>query len=180
LCGKCNSWREYPRVGRNTPLGTKDFYFESIQPHDKSIKILLSVHRNGFINIKTKASLKDILKSYSFNKVFLNCTCRITFNNIQDLLSQPSTKYTVYHKAHKCRGDYCTLSKNVSSKTAVINQFVSQDTVIDKCEILTHPSLISKYNKIIEKMTLYSVRMRSTLENAEIHKQERYISSVTN
>jgi hypothetical protein len=63
-----------------------------------------------------------------------------------------STKYTVYHKAHKCRGDYCTLSKNVSSKTAVINQFVSQNTVIDKCEILTDdPSLISKYNTIIEE-----------------------------
>jgi hypothetical protein len=144
--GNIQEWGEIPL------LGTKDFYCESIQPHDKSIKILLPVHRNGFMNIKTKASLKDILKSYSFNKVFLNCTCRITFDNIQDLLSQPSTKYTVYHKAHKCRGDYCTLSKNVSSKTAVINQFVSQDTVIDKCEILTDdPRLISKYDNIIEE-----------------------------
>jgi hypothetical protein len=97
------------------------------------------------MNIKTKASLKDILKSYSFNKVFLNCTCQITFDNIQDLLSQPNTKYTVYQRAHKCQSDYCTLSKNVSSKTAVINQSVSQDTVIDKCEILTDdPILIPK------------------------------------
>ena len=40
----------------------------------------------------------------------------------------------------------------MSSKTVVINQFVSQDTVIDQCEILTDdPSLISKYNKIIEE-----------------------------
>ena len=40
----------------------------------------------------------------------------------------------------------------MSSETVVINQFVSQDTVIDKCEILTDdPSLISKYNKIIEE-----------------------------
>ena len=96
------------------------------------------------MNIKTKASLKNHFKSYSFNKVFLNCTCRITFDSIQDLLSQPNTKYTVYHRVHKCQSDYCTLSKNVSSKTAVIN-LVSQDTVIDKCEILTDdPILISK------------------------------------
>ena len=40
----------------------------------------------------------------------------------------------------------------MSSKTLVINQFVSQDKVIDRCEILTDdPSLISKYNKIIEE-----------------------------
>ena len=73
-------------------LGNKDLYLEIIQPHDKNINILLPVHRNGFMNIKTKASLKNILKSYSFTKVFLNCTCRITFDSVQDLLSQPNTK----------------------------------------------------------------------------------------
>ena len=127
------------------------------------------------MNIKTKASLRDTLKCYSFNKVFLNCTCRITFDNIQDLLSQPSTQYTVYHKAHKCWSNNCTLSKNVSSQNVVINQFVSQDTGIDRCEILTDdPSLISKYNKIIEENDpLFST-------HAEIRRQARYISSVTN
>ena len=67
------------------------------------------------------------------------------------LLDQPGTQYTVYHGAHKCRSNNCTLSKDVSSQSVVINQFVSQDTVTDRCEILTDdPNLILKYNKIIE------------------------------
>ena len=106
------------------PSGIKDLYYESIQPHDKSIRILLPEHRNGFMNIKTKASLKDTLKCYSFNKVFLNCTCRITFDNIQDLMSQPSTKYTVYHKAHKCRSDHCIVGQMPQHNFIKLNRYI--------------------------------------------------------
>ena len=158
-------------MGEIPPLGTKDFYYETVQPHGKSIKILLPEHRNGFMNIKTKASLKDTLKCYSFNRVFLNCTCRITFDNIQDLLDQPGTQYTVYHGAHKCRSNNCTLSKDVSSQSVVRNQFVSQDTVTDRCEILAEdPNL--------RIMTLFLVHILSTLESVETHRQARCISSI--
>jgi hypothetical protein len=76
--GNAHEWGNIPL------LRDKDFYYEEIQSHGKSIKILLPKHGKGFMNKKTKTSLINILKRYSFDKVFLNCTCRITLDNIQE------------------------------------------------------------------------------------------------
>ena len=66
-------------------------------------------------------------------------------------MSQPDDQYVVYHKVFKCQHSKCALSEKVSDQKLIMNQFVSQDAVIDRCEILTdNQSLISKYNEIIE------------------------------
>jgi hypothetical protein len=108
-CENVQGWSDIP------DLGNKDYYYETVQSHGKSIKILLPEHRKGFLNKITKSSLKDTLRGYSFSKVFLNCTCRITFDNIQSFLNQPDNEYVVY-KIHKCQHNKCGLSGEVSNQ----------------------------------------------------------------
>ena len=143
--GNSHEWGNIP------PLRYKDFYYEEIQSHGTSVKILLPKHGRGFMSHKTKTSLRNTLEKYSFNKIFLNCTCRITYDNIQGLVNKSNTQYTVYNKTQKCLNNNCTLSKKINASRHVINHFVSQDTVTDRCEILTEDkALVSKYNEIIE------------------------------
>ena len=52
--GNAHEWGNIPL------LRDKDFYYEEIQSHGKSIKILLPKHGKGFMNNRTKTSLKDI------------------------------------------------------------------------------------------------------------------------
>ena len=80
--GNAHYWDEIPE------LGVKDYYYQVTSPQLASIMVLLPIHRNGFLNIKTKFSLKQLLHKYKISKVFINCTCRIDYTNIQGFLNK--------------------------------------------------------------------------------------------
>jgi hypothetical protein len=85
--GNSHEWGDIPI------LKHRDFYYEKIQPHGKSIRISLPKHGRGFMSHKTKISLRNILEEYSFDRIFLNCTCRITYDGIQRLVNKLNTQY---------------------------------------------------------------------------------------
>jgi hypothetical protein len=62
-----------------------------------------------------------------------------------------------------------------------MNKFVSQDSVIDHCEILTDDkSLISKYNEIIESNNPLFSTHAFDMGNVETRKLAKYTSLIIN
>ena len=72
----------------------------------------------------------------------------LNFDNIENIVCNP---FTGFQKIKRFKDGICTLSQNSITKPSLIGQFISEDKIKDRCEMLTSdPELIQKYNKIIE------------------------------
>ena len=94
-------------------------------------------HESDPLSDKMVKSLQNTLQGILFDKIYICCTCKLNFDNIGNIVCNKGTSFTVFQKVKRCKDDICTLSQNSITKPSLIGQFIREDKIKDRFEILT-------------------------------------------
>ena len=101
-------------------MGKDDYFYEKSQSPNLNIKIMLPAHESGLLSDKIVKSLQSTLQSMKFDKVYICCTCKLNFDNIENIVCNKGNPFTVFQKVKSCKDEICTLSQNNLTKTSLI------------------------------------------------------------